>query len=48
MKKYLVFFLLIMSFGLTSLFADQWDGFFKATIQFGEKYHNLQIEKLAK
>ena len=31
MKKYFLFFLLIISFGMTSLFADQWDGFFKAT-----------------
>ena len=31
MKRYFVFFLLIISFAMTSLFADQWDGFFKAT-----------------
>lgn len=31
MKRYCICFLLIISFGLTSLFADQWDGFFKAT-----------------
>lgn len=31
MKRYFIYFLLISSFSLTSLFADQWDGFFKAT-----------------
>ena len=31
MKRYCICFLLIISFSLTSLFADQWDGFFKAT-----------------
>ena len=31
MKRYFIFFLLINSFSLTALFADQWDGFFKAT-----------------
>lgn len=31
MKKYFVLILLFISFGITNLFADQWDGFFKAT-----------------
>jgi hypothetical protein len=31
MKKYFVFFLLMMSFSFSELLADQWDGFFKAT-----------------
>ena len=31
MKKYFVLILLFISFGITNLLADQWDGFFKAT-----------------
>jgi hypothetical protein len=31
MKRYLVLILLFVSFGITNLLADQWDGFFKAT-----------------
>ena len=31
MKKIFVFLLLMVSFSFTSLFADQWDGFFEAT-----------------
>jgi hypothetical protein len=31
MKKFSICFLLIISFSLTNLLADQWDGFFKAT-----------------
>ena len=31
MKKYFILILLFISFGITNLFADQWDGFFKAT-----------------
>ena len=31
MKKYFVLILLFISFGITNLSADQWDGFFKAT-----------------
>ena len=31
MKKYFVLILVLMSFGITNLLADQWDGFFKAT-----------------
>gem|GEM_PF-5617633 len=31
MKKYFVLILLFVSFGITNLFADQWDSFFKAT-----------------
>ncbi len=31
MKRYFVLILLFISFSVTNLFADQWDGFFKAT-----------------
>ena len=31
MKSYFVLILLFISFSVTNLFADQWDGFFKAT-----------------
>ncbi|MDD2895827.1 MAG: hypothetical protein PHG81_07370 [Aliarcobacter sp.] len=31
MKRYFVLILLFVSFGITNLLADQWDGFFKAT-----------------
>jgi hypothetical protein len=31
MKKYFVLILLFISFGITNLLADQWDGFFKVT-----------------
>ena len=31
MKKYFVLILLFISFGITNLFAEQWDGFFKPT-----------------
>ena len=31
MKRYFVIILLFVSFGITNLFADQWDSFFKAT-----------------
>lgn len=31
MKKYFILILVIMSFGITNLLADQWDGFFQAS-----------------
>ena len=31
MKKYFLLILVLTSFGITNLLADQWDGFFKAT-----------------